>query len=380
MRIRQIKLFICLFFLLAFFIPVNAQTVIENPAAAANLKSGRIVELKEVMRITDEGGEYYFKLPRLIKVAPDGSIFVQDDNEFLQFDSNGKYIRNLFKKGQGPNEMESMGQYQLLPDHVIVHSNRPNKILWFDYNSRVVKEIVIHERTTDFQFFHKDRYYFLRQEFPKTEKKEEIVDLNFELLSVSEDGKDIRTMMSFPTRYYIYSERGARGFIPIEKALPAPGQNRFLFISHTSEYLVKVFDAETGQVGRSFRRKYPRVDYDKNRKRSGVMFADKLINPPPQRYENDIRDLWVNGDKLWAVTSTFKKDKGFLIDVFDVHGKFLDSFFLHQPDQARAARMDKLIDYAIKAMTADGEFLYTTEEDEEGNLAIVKYRMENLRF
>jgi hypothetical protein len=29
-------------------------------------------------------------------------------------------------------------------------------------------------------------------------------------------------------------------------------------------------------------------------------------------------------------------------------------------------------------MTVDGEFLYISEEDESGNLFIVKYRMENL--
>lgn len=378
MPIRLKLISAVLFFISAFLIAAYSQTIIENPAKAENPKSGRVVELKEVMRIAEESQEFYFKFPNSIKVAPDGSIFVRDENEFLQFDKNGKFIRNLFKKGQGPNEMERMGQYQFAKDHLIVHCNLPNKVLWFDYNGQVVKEIMIHEMRLDFRSFYKDKYYFIRQEFPRFEKREVTFDLNFELLSVSEDDKELKTLVTFPTRYFVYTEGGARGFIPIARQLDAPYQDRFFFISHTSEYLIKVFEAETNQVVRSFLRKYHRINWDKNRKRSGVMFGNKPINPPPQKYENDIRDLWVNGDKLWVVTSTFDKDKGFLVDVFDVNGKFLDSFFLLQPDKAHEARMDKLMDYGVKIMTVDGEFLYISEEDESGNLFIVKYRMENL--
>jgi hypothetical protein len=39
-----------------------------------------------------------------IKTAPDGSIFVLDEKQFLKFDKKGKFIKNLFKKGQGPGE------------------------------------------------------------------------------------------------------------------------------------------------------------------------------------------------------------------------------------------------------------------------------------
>jgi hypothetical protein len=367
-----------LFFIFAFLLVAYSQTIIENPARPENPKSGRVVELREVMRITGERQDYYFKFPRSIKVAPDGSIFVQDDNEFLQFDKNGKFIRNLFKKGQGPNEMESMGQYQFARDCLIVHCQLPNKVIWFDYNGQVIKEFMIHEKRPDFQFFSKDTYYFLRFAFPKFEKREEVFDLNYELVSLSADGKDLKILMSFPTRYYSYSEKGAGAIIPIAKLIAAPFQSRFLFISHTSEYLIKVFDSEVNQIVRSFGRKYRRINWDKNRKRSGVLFGNKPINPPPQKYENDIREMWVNGDQLWVVTSTFDESKGFLVDVFDINGKFLDSFFLHQSDEVRLARMDKLMDYGVKMMTVAGEFLYFSEEDESGNLFIVKYRMENL--
>jgi hypothetical protein len=55
--------------------------------------------LKEVFRVTDESGEFYFQYPRKIKEAPDGTFFVLDKEQLLQFDKMGKFIRILFKFG-----------------------------------------------------------------------------------------------------------------------------------------------------------------------------------------------------------------------------------------------------------------------------------------
>ena len=61
---------------------------------------------KEVLAISDEGTrEYYFKNPRDLTIAPDGSLFLLDEFQVLHFDKAGKFVRNLYKKGQGPGEM-----------------------------------------------------------------------------------------------------------------------------------------------------------------------------------------------------------------------------------------------------------------------------------
>ncbi|MCJ7617680.1 MAG: hypothetical protein MUO43_14205, partial [Desulfobacterales bacterium] len=41
----------------------SAQDIIENPEKSLSKNTGRVLELKEVLRITDESGEFYFSRP-----------------------------------------------------------------------------------------------------------------------------------------------------------------------------------------------------------------------------------------------------------------------------------------------------------------------------
>ena len=77
--------------------------MIENPSRPAARNADRILELKEVMRIKEDGGEFYFKSPRM-QVGPDSSVYVWDEEQLLKFDPKGKFVRNFFHKGQGPGE------------------------------------------------------------------------------------------------------------------------------------------------------------------------------------------------------------------------------------------------------------------------------------
>jgi len=57
------------------------QAIIDNPENPLNKNAGRIVHLKEILRIKDEGIDFYFKEPWEIDVAEDGSIFVKEFNQ-----------------------------------------------------------------------------------------------------------------------------------------------------------------------------------------------------------------------------------------------------------------------------------------------------------
>ena len=87
---------------------IQTQTVIGNPVKSLNDRAGRLVKVQEILRITDEGGNFYFQYPRFIKVAADGTIFVYDQDERL-----------------------------------IVHSTNPNKIVWFDFDGILIKDLKI---------------------------------------------------------------------------------------------------------------------------------------------------------------------------------------------------------------------------------------------
>ncbi|MGB2763397.1 MAG: hypothetical protein WBC20_03200, partial [Candidatus Aminicenantaceae bacterium] len=75
-------------FLFIFSSVIFAQEIIKNPEKPSSKKAGRILKLEEVFRITDESGDFYFRYPGDLKVAPDGTIFIADEDQFLKFSSD----------------------------------------------------------------------------------------------------------------------------------------------------------------------------------------------------------------------------------------------------------------------------------------------------
>jgi len=105
--------------------------VIKNPAEPLY---GEIkLELEEDLSIGNEEDEnYLFYQARDIQVDTDGNIYVLDrGNHRLQvFDKDGKYLRTIGKKGQGPGEFNSPRSLQL--------DNETGNIFVADYMSMTI--------------------------------------------------------------------------------------------------------------------------------------------------------------------------------------------------------------------------------------------------
>ncbi len=158
--------------------------------------------------------------------------------------------------------------------------------------------------------------------------------------------------------------------------ITAPLANRYLFISHSTEYLVKLFDAKTNKIIRSFKREYKRVkpssEYKERMKKGGFSIDGKHYTEPVQKYRNDIQNLFVNQNKLWVMTSTEDKKKGILFDVFDLEGRYVDKFYLQ-------FTKENFPQYGgINRMAIAGEFLYKIETTPEETYVIKKYKMEGI--
>jgi len=147
-------------FLFIFAMIIHPQTIIENPEKPLSKNFGRVVKLKEMMKISEAGDRFYFKYPRNLRVAPDGCIFIKDVEQFLQFDPDGGFAQNLFKKGQGPGEMQAVGNYFFNGDKIIVHELMTDKIIWFDSKGKFIHEFKINANLSLFLLFWNDTYYF----------------------------------------------------------------------------------------------------------------------------------------------------------------------------------------------------------------------------
>jgi len=350
-------------FIFIFSSIIFAQEVIENPEKPISKNAGRVLKLEEELRITDESGEFYFKYLRNLKVAPDGSIFIVDVEQLLQFDSAGNFIQNFFKKGQGPGELSSISDYFFQDKNVIIHDRRLNKILWFDFKGKLINEFRIYEQSglLRFQLFYNNTYYFFKSGFPDTEGKIDVMDSPQVLVAITQDKDEVKDLISFPIKIFAIGAQGAgAASLGISSLITTPYKDKYLFISHTREYLLKLYDVESQKLLRSFKRDYKRVKTPRDYKGGTIGWSGKGYSPPRQEYMSDVNNLFVFNDLLWVVTSTKKKKKGILIDVFNFDGKFIDSFYLNLNGRLVATNKDSI---------------FVLEKNEDENFQIVKYKI-----
>jgi hypothetical protein len=121
--INMKRILIIFFLTAASLLSAEELPVIRNPAKPLNADAGRTIAIKEVMRITDEEGDFYFKGPGRVKIAPDESIFLTTQDQFLHFDSNGKFLGNQKKKGEGPGEYTYIRNYFFAKNSIFIYAS-----------------------------------------------------------------------------------------------------------------------------------------------------------------------------------------------------------------------------------------------------------------
>ena len=141
---RKITLFFFSLLILMSF--VLAQEIIENPEKPLSKNAGRVLKFQEVLRITDEGGEFYFNRPARIKVASDGCIYMTDEDQFLKFSPEGEFIKNMFRKGQGPGEIQSSFAYGFIDNKIYIFDYRNRKVINLDNGGSLLGELQLREK------------------------------------------------------------------------------------------------------------------------------------------------------------------------------------------------------------------------------------------
>ncbi len=348
---KTVLLCLC-FFIFSFVAP--AQTIIENPEKPLSKNAGRVLKLKEVLRITDEGGEFYFKGPRGLIVAPDGSIYLQDEYQLLNFSPEGKFIKNLIKKGEGPGEIKEDFAYSINENEIYIYDIVANKIVHTDLEGNLIEQLRLKSAPYgDFLGLLNDWFIFTKFIWPlPKEWNSQLNDVSNKVILVSKDGSSEKRIHDFPIKWFL-APRAMTSWASFHTVLS--DDSKQLFVSHTRDYMIILLDLEREQVTRTFRRKYPRVKY--------VSTEDdeesyKKYNMPRKKYEIDVQGLFISKDQIWVETSTKDKTKGNLIDVFNKEGKYLDNFYLNLKGSL---------------MAIHGDYIFVREKDEHENLQIVKY-------
>ena len=351
------------------------QTVIENPAKPRAANAGRVVTPQQVVAISDEGtGDYYFKWPHALAAGPDGSLLLLDVEQVLRFDQEGRFLGNLFKKGQGPGEIGNASACLAVGPSLVIHSIHPNKLVFFDLSGKFEKELPVRRDEPGFLralFYQSPALYMKTTEFPKTSGDPDIVDRSEAIVAVDAATAEARTLAAFVTKAFVVTGGGGAGMINIVDLIGAPFRDRLIALAHTEDYLIRLFDPAANKVVREFRRSYERVKgrpLTAAERKGGVIINDKHYTRPERKFENDIGNLLVRDGEIWAVTSTRDDGKGILIDVFDGEGVYRDCFWLKLPEPALGSL------WSPGQCVLDGEFLWVVERAEDDTFVIRKYR------
>ena len=357
--------------------PATARQAIENPAKPKAADAGRVVAPQRVLTISDEGtNAYYFKWPYELKTAPDGALILTDESQILEFDANGRFVLNLFKKGQGPGEMEYAGT--CLPDGkgFVVYSGNRQKLVHFDATGRLEREVPVRsEARTMMTFLHylDGTAYFEAGAFPRTTGDPDFVDNPRTIVAASGPDGAVRRLATFVTRAWVVtSAGGGGGMFPVTNLIAVPCGGGLLAIAHTEDYLVKIYDPAADRVVRQFRRAYEKVKGEpltEIEKKGGLFVGGKHYTRPERKFENDIQNLLARDGEIWSVTSTKDGAKGVLVDVFDGEGVFRDCFWLKLPEPAIRSIMSP------GRCALDGDVLWVVERAEDETYSIKKYRI-----
>ena len=94
--------------------------------------------------ILEETKESLIKYPNKIFFTQEQVIVVDSDlGTIFFFDRNGKYIKKISKRGQGPGEYLTMSScmFDEQKQQLIVYDNRVNKMLFYDLSGNLIREI-----------------------------------------------------------------------------------------------------------------------------------------------------------------------------------------------------------------------------------------------
>ena len=344
-----------------------------EPKSPGNADKGRVLNMEEVMRIEDGQDDYYFKSPHKIQVGPDGSIYVLDDDQFLKFGPDGKFIKNLCKVGQGPGEFDGIYDYVITNDTLVVLQRQPDKIVLMTHDGKFIREFRPKTPTHKLFAVHGGLYITAHSSSPRLDKVGDepvFSDVFWTLGYVSEDKETEEPDVQFQTRWYA-KRIGGRALIAnhIGEFIAKPYKDKYLIICHTEEYGLKLFNINTKKIEKDFNREYRRVRCTKDGSGRTEIRPEVFKLAPPVEHLNDIQQMFIRDENILIMTSTVDPRKGLLFDVFNIQGEYSDSFFLPLKQAVKAEALEDL------PVAIQGDYFYIVEYDEDEIPSIVKYRM-----
>ena len=334
----------------------NGIIVVKNPKKP--IYSEEILSLEEELSIGETGGkeEYMFSRARSITVDDEEQIYVLDSKEahIKVFDKDGKYLRTLGRRGQGPGEMQRPVSIRITPQkEILVNDWGIRRVMFLNLDGEFIREI----STGAMTFFNK----------PKCDSKESIVasfsimDKEFlsKLVKFDAELKPITTLSSIPiSKPPVFNVYFPQYFWDVTN------ENNVIW-GITTKYEFQVIDLQGRLVKKIIKDYNPvKITEEDKEKRLRDLYGDK---PPPSGVKVEFSKyfpafmLFTCDDEGRIFARTYEKatdeNEGYY-DIFDDEGRYLAKALLK-----------------IRPLVWKRKKLYAIEEDEEGFPVIKRYKV-----
>lgn len=338
---------------------VQTRAVSDKPL---HLRPDRTLKLVEVFRIPGDGEGYVLESIRRLDLDENGCIYTNDSwssakkSHLLKFSPDGRFIKDLLRRGEGPGEIQSMFDFAIAGRSLYLHDAMKRKLAVQDLDGAFLKELKKPEWAFDELFGVIGSQLVLGQtQYPAERKTSGLYDIPHKILLLSIDGSAEREVLAIPNQmFFIAQGRGGMSWDPFTAVL---GGN-LLFVHSIQKYGIKVVDLVSRKIVREFARTFERIPHEM--KTWEKDFISKY-NAPKRKYESDIDGLLFGDGHLWVKTAAPAEEKRARYDIFDPDGRYLDRFF---------------IDLKGRILKVHGGFVYAEVTDEQDLPALVKYRID----
>ncbi len=329
----------------------NGVTVVKNTKEP--IYEPGVFTLEEELSITEspEREEVIFSQIRSIDVDESGRLYILDQGEahVYVFDADGNYIKSIGKKGQGPGEFNLPFTMTVTGDQELVVEDLRSKINFYSLEGNFIREIKTAKESA-LRIFMDSSGNFFGTVFVYDED-----DPHYEVRKYGPQMNRLASIGKSPMP-------GARneGFNPFGGAVMYAVRNDDHVICGSPEkYELNVFDLDAN-LKMKIIKDYTPVEITQQE-------IDEVIEELPQgmevsipKYHNPFQ--WFGTDdegRIFVRThEQVKEGEGYRYDVFDIEGKFIAKV----PLETRPL------------LIKDNKF-YTVEEDEQGFLAIKRYKV-----
>jgi len=319
-----------LFSFLLIFVFSYPQKILRNPRTPLSKNAGRVLKLVEVMRINGEGDGYYYNGANTLQIDNSGNIYISDfwssrqRSHFLKFSPDGKFLKDLYKQGEGPGEIQSAFDFAFTESEIYVYDYMKRKIIVMDKDGKFITEFKTKSESFNGLIgIFKDWLVFWRKDYPYERKTSRLYDVRNVIIFVSKDGQREKDFYTFSNKEFLISLAQGLGMMNWDPFISVIGNGK-LYVCSSKDYLIEVLDFESGKIISRFKREYSRVKHEKRKWEE--TFISKY-NAPKKKFDSDIEDLLYDRGFLWVKTSTKDELKGYLYDLYESEGRFLDSFY-----------------------------------------------------